>query len=78
MARKKVITTVYLDAEQAERLRAISDETGIPQARLIRDGVDLVIDRHEAARRVAVHGRPDIPPKLDPPSLPLPFGGNDR
>ncbi|MEM1025032.1 MAG: ribbon-helix-helix domain-containing protein [Myxococcota bacterium] len=46
MARRKVTTTVYLEAEQDRLLKALSEKTGIAVASYIRLGVDLVLDRH--------------------------------
>ena len=42
--RSKVATSVYLEAEQATRLRESSERSGVPVAVLIRRGVDRVLD----------------------------------
>lgn len=49
MARKKVMTTIYLTPEQEERLKDLSQATRVPMAVYIREGIDLVLDRHRAA-----------------------------
>ena len=36
-------TTVYVDAEAKNRLEALSRETGIPEARLWREALDLLL-----------------------------------
>lgn len=46
MARKKTSTTVYLLPEQVDRLRALSDRTHVPVAEYIRQGIDLILDKH--------------------------------
>jgi hypothetical protein len=46
MARRKIPTTVYLTAEQAEALRLLHERTRVPVAEYVREGVDLVLERH--------------------------------
>ena len=41
--------SVFLRAVQIEALRAINTETGIPVAVLIRQGVDLILEKHGKA-----------------------------
>lgn len=60
MPRKKVTTTVYLDPEQKERLAKLHAATRVPVAEYIREGIDLVLAKHEGAtwiRSVAVSVR---------------------
>jgi hypothetical protein len=40
MTRRKISTTVYLDREQADALRARAARTGVPQAAIIRRAID--------------------------------------
>ncbi|MCK6545796.1 ribbon-helix-helix domain-containing protein [Myxococcota bacterium] len=47
MARRKVLTTVYLEPEQDALLKALSERTGVPVAAYIRQGIDLVLEAHE-------------------------------
>jgi predicted DNA-binding protein len=47
MARKKVSTTVYITAEQNENLKLLHERTKVPVAVYIREGIDLVLQRHE-------------------------------
>jgi predicted DNA-binding protein len=47
MARNKISTTVYITAEQNELLKALSKKTRIPVASFIREGIDLVLERHK-------------------------------
>ena len=44
---KKALRSVYLDSEQVERLKNLSAITRVPQAVYIREGLDLVMDKHE-------------------------------
>ncbi|MFH1729193.1 MAG: ribbon-helix-helix domain-containing protein [Pseudomonadota bacterium] len=43
---KKISTTVYLTEEQLERLRKLNENTKVPIAEYIREGVDLVLEKH--------------------------------
>lgn len=45
---KKTSTTVYLAPEQLDALKRLSARTRVPIAEYIREGVDLVLDRHQA------------------------------
>ena len=44
--RKKVSTTVYLTGDQLRALKALSERTRVPVAEYIREGVDMVLERH--------------------------------
>ncbi|MCA9530443.1 MAG: ribbon-helix-helix domain-containing protein [Myxococcales bacterium] len=46
MARKKISTTVYITPEQNERLKLLHERTKVPISVYIREGIDLVLDRH--------------------------------
>jgi hypothetical protein len=46
MARKKISTTIYITPEQNERLKVLHERTKVPVAVYIREGIDLVLDRH--------------------------------
>ena len=46
MARNKISTTVYITAEQNERLKLLHDKTKVPVAEYIRQGIDLVLDKY--------------------------------
>ncbi len=46
MARNKISTTVYITPEQNELLKLLSHKTRIPVASFIREGIDLVLERH--------------------------------
>jgi len=46
MARKKISTTVYITPEQDEKLKLLNRKTKVPVAEYIREGIDLVLDRH--------------------------------
>ncbi len=48
MARKKISTTIYITAEQNERLKLLHERTKVPVAVYIREGIDLVLERHQA------------------------------
>jgi hypothetical protein len=47
MARKKISTTVYITQEQSEQLKQLNEKTKVPVAEYIREGIDLVLDRHK-------------------------------
>ncbi len=46
MARKKISTTVYITPEQNERLKLLHDRTKVPVAEYIRQGIDLILEKH--------------------------------
>lgn len=47
MARKKVSTTVYIEPEQAERLKLLHERTKVPVAVYIREGIELVLSKYD-------------------------------
>ena len=47
MARKKISTTIYITPEQNDRLKLLHDRTKVPVAVYIREGIDLVLERHQ-------------------------------
>jgi predicted DNA-binding protein len=47
MSRKKVSTTVYITPEQSEKLKQLNRRTKVPIAEYIREGIDLVLERHK-------------------------------
>lgn len=46
MERKKVSTTVYITAEQNKALKVLNQKTKVPIAEYIREGIDLVLEKH--------------------------------
>lgn len=44
---KKALRSVYLDMQQVERLKLLSEKTRVPQAVYIREGLDLVMNKYE-------------------------------
>ena len=47
----KTKTSVYLEPEQAARLKRAAEESGRSEADLIREGIELVVLRTRAVRR---------------------------
>ena len=47
MARKKISTTVYITQEQNEKLKLLNKKTKVPVAEYIREGIDLVLEKHK-------------------------------
>ena len=47
MARNKVSTTIYITPEQNERLKLLNQRTLRPVASYIREGIDMVLERHQ-------------------------------
>jgi predicted DNA-binding protein len=47
MARKKISTTIYITPEQNERLKLLNQRTKVPIAVYIREGIDMVLDKHQ-------------------------------
>ena len=48
MARKKISTTVYITQEQNESLKLLNKKTKVPVAEYIREGIDLVLEKHKS------------------------------
>ena len=48
MARRKISTTIYITPEQDERLKQLNQKTKVPVAEYIRQGIDLVLEKHKA------------------------------
>jgi hypothetical protein len=46
MGRKKISTTIYITPEQNEQLKQLHDKTKVPVAEYIRQGIDLVLEKH--------------------------------
>jgi len=44
---KKALRSIYLELEQAEKLKQLSAKTRVPQAVYIREGLDLVMNKYE-------------------------------
>lgn len=49
MARKKISTTIYITPEQNERLKLLNEKTKVPVAEYIRQGIDLILEKHKDA-----------------------------
>ena len=47
MARKKISTTIYITPEQNENLKLLHNRTKVPVAVYIREGIDMVLERHQ-------------------------------
>ncbi len=47
MERKKLSTTVYITYEQNNLLKLLNQKTKVPIAEYIREGIDLVLERHK-------------------------------
>ncbi|MFO0608951.1 MAG: ribbon-helix-helix domain-containing protein [Polyangiales bacterium] len=47
MARKKVSTTIYIEPEQLDQLKLLNERTKVPMAEYIREGIDLVLQKHQ-------------------------------
>lgn len=43
----KILRTIYLDTRLVEKLAKLSATTRIPQAALVREGIDLMLKKHE-------------------------------
>ena len=47
MARKKITTTIYITPEQNEKLKILHERTKVPIAEYIRQGIDLILEKHQ-------------------------------
>ena len=43
---KKVATTVYITDEQQKKLKVLNDQTKVPIAEYIRQGIDIILERN--------------------------------
>ncbi len=59
--RKKISTTVYITVEQSEQLKLLHKKTKVPVAEYIREGIDLVLERH----REKLPGQQDLFTAID-------------
>ncbi|RME25385.1 MAG: ribbon-helix-helix domain-containing protein [Deltaproteobacteria bacterium] len=47
MGRNKISTTVYITQEQSEKLKLLHKKTKVPIAEYIREGIDMVLEKHK-------------------------------
>ncbi len=47
MERKKISTTVYITLEQNHLLKVLNQKTKVPIAEYIREGIDMVLEKHK-------------------------------
>lgn len=47
MSRRKVSTTIYITEEQNEALKRLNEQTKVPVAEYIRQGIDMILARHK-------------------------------
>lgn len=57
MTERKVSYATYFEAEQVERLKALSRKTGVPQSVYMREALDKVLEKHEADAKKRGAGR---------------------
>ena len=43
----KVLRSIYLDIEQLEKIKKLSEKTKVPQATYIREGLDIVLQKYK-------------------------------
>ena len=55
MSRRKVSTTIYITEEQNELLKRLNEQTKVPVAEYIRQGIDLILERHRPALSATPH-----------------------
>lgn len=46
MPRKKITTTIYITEDQNNRLKSLHQKTKVPVAEYIRQGIDLILEKH--------------------------------
>jgi hypothetical protein len=51
MEKKKILNTVYFTHEQSEAVAKLSAETRIPKAVLIREGIDLLLEKYNGNKK---------------------------
>jgi predicted DNA-binding protein len=48
---KKILVSCYLEREQLDRLKELSDKTGAPMTHYMREGIALVLEKHATAKK---------------------------
>jgi len=48
---KKILVSCYLEREQLERLKELSERTGAPMTHYMREGIALVLEKHGSDAR---------------------------
>ena len=51
----KVLRSIYLDITQVERIKKLSEITKVPQAVYVREGLDLILRKHEEQIDTKMH-----------------------
>ena len=60
----KILRSIYFDTKQIEKLIGLSKKTRIPQAVLLREGIDLMLKKHEKQSKEGEgSGRNDVEEK---------------
>ncbi len=67
MSRKKISTTIYIEPEQAERLKQLHARTKVPVAEYIRQGINMILKHYEhlLPGQLSLGGTPDSARALD-------------
>ena len=55
----KILRSIYFDKKQVERLIELSKKTRVPQSVLMREGIDLVLKKHEQQKKGRHHAGKD-------------------
>jgi predicted DNA-binding protein len=48
---KKILVSCYLEREQLDRLKALSERTGAPMTHYMREGIGLVLEKYGSEGR---------------------------
>lgn len=51
MVGNKVLRSIYLDLDQIEKIKKLSEKTKVPQAVYVREGLDLLLQKYEEQLR---------------------------
>jgi hypothetical protein len=65
---KKVSTTIYIEPEQLDQLKLLNERTKVPMAEYIREGIDLVLQKHQDKLPGRSPSTPPAPAAAPPPS----------
>ena len=69
VSRRKVSTTIYITPEQNVQLKLLHEKTKVPIAEYIRQGIDIILERHRATipgQQQTLFGDLDAPAKPKP------------
>lgn len=57
MSQTKVARTIYINSDQVEALKRLSDKTKVPQAVYVREALDMLLDKYSEQLKFDFKGK---------------------